>query len=148
MASDPKLVVRFQDGRVLKGTSQDFSPNKSSFHLNLVRRASTDKSILVSFGDLKGVFFVKDFVGKKEHEEDKEISKPGKIFLGERTIVRFKDGEVFYGFTQNYTPGQFGFFLFPYDSQSNNLKLFALHLYVEKVEFYTPKNVPENFKRL
>jgi uncharacterized protein DUF6982 len=135
MAFDQKLVVRFQDGRVLKGTSQDFSPLKDSFHLNLTSRSTTDQPILISFEDLKGVFFVKDFVGKKAFQEDKGKSQPGKIFLGERTIVHFKDGEIFYGFTQNYTPGKFGFFLFPYDSQSNNLKLFALNNFVSKVEF-------------
>jgi small nuclear ribonucleoprotein (snRNP)-like protein len=135
---DQKLVVRFQDGRTLKGTSQDFSPNRESFHLNLTSRSSTNQPIKISIGDLKGVFFVKDFVGKKAYQEDKGISYPGKTFYGERTIVRFKDGEVLYGFTQDYAPGRLGFFLFPYDSQSNNLKLFAIHSFVSKIEFPPP----------
>lgn len=142
MALDQKLVVRFQDGRILKGTSQDFSPNRESFHLNLASRSATDQPIKVSFGDLKGVFFVKDFVGQKAYQQDKVISYPGKTFYGERTIVHFKDGEVLYGFTQDYAPGRLGFFLFPYDSQSNNLKLFAIRSFVEKVEFPLPQKSP------
>jgi hypothetical protein len=81
MALDQKLVVRFQDGRALKGTSQDFSPNRDSFHLNLTSRSSTNQPIKISLGDLKGVFFVKDFVGKKAYQEDKGISNPGKTFV-------------------------------------------------------------------
>jgi len=135
MALDQKLVVRFQDGRVLKGTSQDFSPNRDSFHLNLINRSATDQPIKVSCGDLKGVFFVKDFVGQKGYQKDKVTSNPGKTFYGERTIVHFKDGETLYGFTQEYAPGLLGFFLFPYDSQTNNIKLFAMHSSVKKVEF-------------
>ncbi len=30
---DRLVVVRFLDGRILKGTTQDFAPNKTEFHL-------------------------------------------------------------------------------------------------------------------
>ncbi len=133
-----KLVVRFLDGRVLKGTSQDFSPNRDSFHLTLMTRSSTNQPIKISFGDIKGVFFVKDFEGNKDYKEAKGLSNQGKTFYGEKTIVHFKDGEILYGFTQDYAPGRLGFFLFPYDSQSNNLKLFAIHSFVARVEFPPP----------
>jgi hypothetical protein len=134
--SDQKLVVRFQSGRVLKGISKDFSTNRDSFHLSLVNRPSTSTSVKVSIGDLKGIFFVKDFVGKKEYQEDKAFSKPGKTFYGKKTVVHFKDGEILYGYTQNYGQDRQGFFLYPHDSQSNNLKLYAVNAYVNKVEFY------------
>jgi Family of unknown function (DUF6982) len=135
MASDQKLAVRFQDGRVLKGISKDFSTNRDSFHLTLMNQSSANQTIQISFSALKGVFFVKDFAGKKEYHEDKGFSKPGKTFYGVKTVVHFKDGEILYGFTQNYTPDRLGFFLYPYDSHSNNIKLFAVHSFVTKVEF-------------
>ncbi|HUK57456.1 MAG TPA: hypothetical protein VLY20_12455 [Nitrospiria bacterium] len=135
MALNEKLVVRFQNGRVLKGISKDFSTNKDSFHLALINRPATNPAVVVSLGELKGIFFVKDFTGKKEYQEDKGFSKPGKTFYGKKTVVHFKDGEILYGFTQNYAHDRPGFFLYPYDSQSNNIKLFALRSYVTKVEF-------------
>lgn len=135
MAADQKMAVRFQDGRVLKGTSIDFSANRDSFHLTLLNQSSANKTLQISLGALKGVFFVKDFVGKKEYQEDKGFSKPGKTFYGNKTVVHFKDGETLYGFTQSYAPGRLGFFLFPYDSRSNNIKLFAVQSFVTKVEF-------------
>jgi hypothetical protein len=137
MAMDQNLVVRFQNGRVLKGISNDFSTNRENFNLTLSNRSSGSSSVKISLRDLKGIFFVKDFVGKKEYQEDKGFSKPGKAFYGKKTIVHFKDGEILYGFTQNYSPDRLGFFLYPYDSQSNNLKLFAINAFVTKVEFPT-----------
>jgi len=136
MVSDQKLVVRFQNGRVLKGISKDFSTNRDSFYLSLVNRTSRNPPLKISIGDLKGIFFVKDFVGKKEYQEDKGFSKPGKTFYGKKTVVHFKDGEILYGYTQNYGQDRLGFFLYPYDSQSNNLKLYAINAFVTKVEFY------------
>lgn len=135
MALDQNLVVRFQNGRVLKGTSKDFSTNRDSFNLTLANRSSANPLVKIFLRDLKGIFFVKDFVGKKEYQEDKGFSKPGKTFYGKKTIVHFKDGEILYGFTQNYAPDRRGFFLYSYDSQSNNLKLFAINSFVTKVEF-------------
>ena len=135
MVQEEKLVIHFQNGRILKGTSQDFSPRKNTFHLNLINGSSTNHSVKILLEEVKGVFFVKDFVGNKEYQEDQRPSNPEKIFYRQRTIVHFKDKEVLYGFTQEYEPGLLGFFLYPYDSQSNNLKLFALHSFVSKVEF-------------
>jgi hypothetical protein len=53
-----KIVVRFADGRILKGYSQDFFPNKPVFHLvrNLARGSANHKEICMS--DLKAIFFV------------------------------------------------------------------------------------------
>ena len=135
MALNEKLVVRFQNGRVFKGTSDDFSTNRDSFHLTLINQPAGNKPVKIFLGALKGIFFVKDFVGKKEYQEDKGFSMPGKTFYGKKTVVHFKDGEILYGFTQKYAPERLGFFLYPYDSQSNNLKLFAINTFVTKVEF-------------
>lgn len=135
MAPDQKLAVRFQNGKVLKGSSNNFSTNRDIFHLTLMNQSSANQTIQISFSALKGVFFIKDFLGKKEYQEDKGFSKPGKTFYGNKTVVHFKDGEILYGFTQSYAPDRLGFFLYPYDSQSNNIKLFAIHSFVSKVEF-------------
>ena len=61
---DPiKIVVRYRSGEVLKGTTQDFFPNRPSFHL-LPQLGGA--AIEVRSRDLKAVFFVKDFQGRSE----------------------------------------------------------------------------------
>ncbi len=40
--------------------------------------------------------------------------------------VRFKDGELLCGYTLTYMPGREGFFVFPSDAQSNNLRVYVL----------------------
>ena len=52
-----KIVVRYADGRLLKGHIRDFYPNKPHFHLFPVDGPS-DKAVEVRFKDLKAVFFV------------------------------------------------------------------------------------------
>jgi len=50
--------------------------------------------------------------------------------------VSFKDGEVLIGSIVSYDPNRQGFFLFPADSQSNNLKVFVVSSAVSKVAFF------------
>jgi hypothetical protein len=40
--------------------------------------------------------------------------------------VRFKDGELLCGYTLTYSPAREGFFVFPSDAQSNNLRVYVL----------------------
>jgi len=71
---DPvKIVIRFADGRIEKGYSQDLSPNKLTFHLfkNVSKGAINHKEIRVA--DLKAVFFVKAFAGNPDYKERKRF---------------------------------------------------------------------------
>lgn len=56
-----KVIVRYADGRRLKGYTQDFFPNKSIFHLQLAENPPGSESMEVLMKDLKAVFFCPRF---------------------------------------------------------------------------------------
>ena len=128
-----KIVVRYADYRVVKGYSRDFFPNKSSFHLELIAEGYKGKIREVHMKDLKAVFFVRDFIGKPSYNERKVFTNGQKI-NGRKVKVSFKDGEVLVGSTMGYDPKREGFFLFPPDPQSNNMKAFVVLSAVSRVD--------------
>jgi hypothetical protein len=129
-----KIVTRYGDYRVIKGYSRDFFPNKPSFHLELITGKNMGEIIEVHLIDIKAVFFVKDFIGKPSYNERKYFME-GHNITGRKVKISFKDGEVLVGSTMGYDIKRLGFFLFPADPQSNNLKIFAVMSAVSKVEF-------------
>ena len=65
-----KVVARFRDGRIVKGFTHDFNHNKPVFHLT---PADNKKELLeINSCQLKAVFFVKTFEGKKEDKAPAE----------------------------------------------------------------------------
>jgi hypothetical protein len=62
-----KVVLRFADRRILKGTTADFFPGKDVFHLMVIGAPVEEKPIEAWIKDLKAVFFVKDFAGNPQH---------------------------------------------------------------------------------
>jgi len=129
-----KVVIRYADGRVVKGHTRDFFPNKSSFHLEVISGDNEGKVVEVQLNDLKAVFFVRDFIGDPSYNERKYFTE-GQQLSGRKVQVSFKDGEVLVGSTVGYDPKRSGFFLFPPDPQSNNLKVFAVMSAVSKIDF-------------
>jgi hypothetical protein len=129
-----KVVIRYADGRVVKGYTRDFFPNKTSFHLELVYGDSKGKVIEVELQELKAVFFVKDFLGNRSYDERKSFLD-GQQFTGRKVQVLFKDGELLIGSTVGYDPQRHGFFFFPADPETNNLKIYAVTSAVSKIEF-------------
>src|SRR5438128_303416 len=114
-----KVVVHFQDGRVLKGVTNDFLPARDQFHLSPIEGG---KAEIVMLPQLKAIFFVKDYVGNPEKKDSQEIEKP----LGKKVVVTFKDGEKMVGTTQAYHPDKQGFFFFPADPTSNTERCFVV----------------------
>ena len=113
-----KVVVRFADGRVVKGMTADFFPGRKSFHVSVANPPAGAKPVEIHTKDLKALFFVKDFAGDPEHVERNEFD-PSQSAIGRRIKVVFKDGEVLLGTTTGYQPGRPGFFLVPADPTSN-----------------------------
>ncbi len=126
-----KIVVRYLDGRILKGITRNFSPLKPTFQLYLQGKA-TPLEITVS--QLKGIFFVRDFLGNRLHRDRKKISPEDKI-PGRLVEVTCRDGEVLVGSTMGYDPGRPGFFLQPVDPKTNNTKVFLTSAGVAKVRY-------------
>jgi hypothetical protein len=128
-----KVVVRFSDGKLIKGFTQDFFPNKERFHL-IPADNPPGGAMEVSMKDLKAIFMVRDFVGHplyKERKKYMEEEKPS----GKKVEVTFIDGEVLVGTTLGYNPKRQGFFIFPADPKSNNIRAYVVSSAVEKVRY-------------
>ena len=119
-----KIVAHFTDGRVLKGTTTNFNDLAPNFLLT-PHGAASPQPVVVEMGLLKALFFVRDFGGNPEHQDDKSFHT-GQPYAGRRIEVVFKDGEVLVGSAPTYSPEMPGFFVFPADTGSNTLKVFAL----------------------
>jgi len=128
-----KVVARYNDGRRVKGLSQDFFPNKDRFHVSPADKPSSE-AVEISLKELKAVFFVRDFAGNAQYNERKEYIQGDKP-SGRKIEVMFKDGEVLVGTTLGYDPNRPGFFLFPADPKSNNIRVFAVTTAVRKVRY-------------
>ncbi len=131
-----KMVVHYADGRVIKGFSYDFYPNKPHFHLlpPVAGFSFTDEALEVRIKELKAVFFVRDFKGNPSYNERKYFLE-GERPPGRKVEVTFRDGEVLVGSTVGYDMRRPGFFFIPADPKSNNLKVFAVRRAVTSVRF-------------
>lgn len=130
------VVARYVDGRVCKGTTRDFAPNRTEFHVD--PEGDNGSPVKIAFAALKAVFFVKTLVGSKYHVEKKNLANSQG--QGRRVVVTFKDGETVAGFTVGYTPERPGFFVIPVDPASNNLRVFIVNAAVARVDF-TPAGI-------
>jgi hypothetical protein len=126
-----KVVVRYANGKVLKGYTQDFFPNKDRFHL-----FPTDKTdalgVDVFVKDLKAIFLVRDFVGNPQYVERKRYIN-GEKPSGRKIEVIFRDGELIVGSTLGYDRNRPGFFVLPADPKSNNVRIFVVASAVTQV---------------
>ncbi|UCD72335.1 MAG: hypothetical protein JSW70_04900 [Syntrophobacterales bacterium] len=128
-----KVVVRFQDGRMVKGYTHDFNPNREVFHVAEAQDGGrvTEVSTIL----LKAVFFVKTFEGNKNHRSADDFTKESlENVPGLKVKVIFSDGEVIYGTTHGYAPERKGFFIFPADKKSNNDRVFVIRDSTDIVE--------------
>jgi hypothetical protein len=129
-----KIVARFADGRILKGSTADFVPAKDHFHVSINGAPAGSKPTRIQVKDLKALIFVKDFVGNPRHEEAREFG-PDRTSGGRRIKVIFRDGELMVGTTMGYQPGRPGFFLVPVDPASNMERCFVVAAATAKIAF-------------
>ncbi len=129
-----KIVARYQDGRMIKGSTHDFMPNREIFHVVPADSPPGTKPIDVWVKDLKAVFFVKDLVGKGHSEEKKDFD-PSKPIVGRKIKLVFRDGETMIGTTQGYQPSRPGFFVVPPDPNSNIDRYFVVTAATREVTF-------------
>ena len=129
-----RVVAHYQDGRLVKGVTNDFLPAKERFHVVPAEAPPGSKPLEIVVGDLKALFFVRDFAGKPEHKDSDQFD-PRKPAPGRKIRVVFKDGEVIVGSTQGYQPGRPGFFVIPADAESNNERCFVVTAATQEVSF-------------
>ena len=136
-----KVVARFKDGSIMKGNTNDFSPLKTHFHLEVVDHQVIDvkvaflKALEIDLAGLKAAFFVKNFEGNKTYAEEYKDLVAG---AGRKARVTFEDGEVIVGYALSYSRDRLGFFLVPADKKSNNERIFVVAASTRKVEFLQP----------
>lgn len=128
-----KAVLRFNDGKILKGRIRDFI---SDSDIVTLLEAETGYEHRVDIHHLKAIFIVRSFTGDSGHREKKSygIAKP----KGRKIFIKFKDGEDIVGFLEGNFPWKKGFFLsksedalkgffiLPVDGDSNNEKVFVV----------------------
>ncbi len=131
-----KVVAHKHDGTLVKGYLEAPEPTLDSLfarahepfpdHLSL-RDPGDTKNQKVSIGDLKAVFFVKEFEGNKQYNEVKIFSNIP-LIQGIWVQVRFKDGEYLEGVVHNSIQHlvEKGFFMKPPDPESNNEMVYVL----------------------
>lgn len=127
-----KVVARYSNGTIIKGFTQDFSPNKDRFHIIPADRRPSE-AFEVFVNRLKAVFMVRDFQGNPEYHERKSFAK-GENVSGLKLELTFADGEVLAGSALlGYDPKRQGNFLIPADQKSNNTRVFAVSSAVRSV---------------
>jgi len=109
-----KIIARYRDGRMLKGLSQDFSPNKPNFQLYQEAEGVSGVPVRVDLDELKAVFFAKSFTGDRDYKERK-VFLHGDKPSGRKVEVVFADGEMLQGSVLGFNPKHSGFFLCPVD---------------------------------
>jgi hypothetical protein len=123
-----QIVVRFIDGCVKKGHTNDFVPNKTNFHLN-----NTDgETEEINIENIKAIFFVRDLNGAQGYIYNYKDNIPGG---GKKIQVEFNDGEIMVGYVLGYSPERQGFFMTPADLEGNNLRIYAVAAAVKKTQF-------------
>ncbi|UCE85591.1 MAG: PilZ domain-containing protein [Deltaproteobacteria bacterium] len=131
-----KVVVRCRDGRLIKGHTFDFMPNKDMFHV--VNPDDPSDVIELSSSEPKAIFFVKSFDGDGKRGAPKTFGKDDlRGVPGLKIKVCFQDGEVLYGTTHGYQPRRKGFFVFPADGTSNNERVYVNAASTDSVETWT-----------
>jgi hypothetical protein len=118
-----KVVVGLLNGARLKGCTYDFSAMNESFNLLPREDPLQGEAIKIELKDVKAVFFVAEFNGKPEYHEYLLTDVP---MHGRQIEVTFRDGEKLVGRTEGYNPHKLGFFMFPADPKSNNIRIFVV----------------------
>ncbi len=127
-----RIVVRYVDGPLLRGYSNDFHPERAHLHLCPALHCAAADRLLVPLSRLKAVFFVKNLEGNKERVDDQTFDESPR---GRKVRVTFRDGEVIVGSTLNYKPNAGGFFLRPANSQGNNTRIYIMTAAIRHMRF-------------
>jgi hypothetical protein len=127
-----RVVARYADGRMLKGTTHDFAPIKTQFHVSESGKVAA-QTTRVSLAELKAVFFVRTFEGDSGHVANNDVAEARG--QGRRVRVTFNDGEVVAGFTMGFSDDKPGFFLIPADAACNNARMFVVRQAVRSIEW-------------
>lgn len=137
MEENQRVILRFLDGKMLKGLVKDLKLTDDHVFI----KDESSQQLKVRLKELKAIFFVKSFDGNRSYNEKKNFS--GTPPASKRVFVKFKDGETMVGFMEGDVPWEKGFFLesikekgfhlIPVDEDSNNIKILVITTAVKDV---------------
>ena len=126
------VVARYRTGEVVKGYTRDFFPDRPVFH---ILPKGGQVSVQVKTPELKGVFFVRDLLGNRLRNKGRRFPAVDQgPHNGRRVAVLFEDGELLVGYSQTYSAEKAGFFVFPADPNSNNIRVYVLRAATKQVK--------------
>jgi hypothetical protein len=122
-----RVVARYRDGKLYKGTVSSFSPLRERFHLLTLQQ----RVLEIRTSELKAVFFVRSFVGDPSYSERKTFDVS--VCSEPRIVCEFHDGEMLVGHSTTYDAAKVGFFVTPVDPKSNNEKVYVIQASARRV---------------
>jgi hypothetical protein len=137
LRDNQKVILRFIDGKMLKGYIRDLKIAEEYLYLE----DESSHQLKVRLKELKAIFYVKKFEGERGHQEKKAAAgiRPG----AKRVFVKFKDGETIMGNMESDIPWQEGrffesmkekaFTIIPVDEGSNNTRILVVTTAVKDV---------------
>ena len=127
-----KVVVAFLDGRRVRGYVYNFSALRDAFSVFPQENSRKQDAVEIKMKDLKAIFFVKDFAGNREYQDD---ALPELLKRGRKIEAAFSDGETLVGTTEAYHQQKSGFFMFLADPKSNNTRVFVVNKNLRHIKF-------------
>jgi len=144
MDREEKVVVRFRDGKLMKGYLTEFTVQSDTVTF---RGQNTGNTLQVPIDELKAVFFVKTFDGFHEYVEKKAFGT--RKLEGCKVVVKFTDNEILVGIIDGEVPwdkgfslaklgdNAKGFFLTPADGDTNNDRVFVVGSAIQDISIMT-----------
>jgi hypothetical protein len=127
-----RVVVRFLDGKLLRGYTNNFHPDADHLHLSPEVNCAAGDRLFVPIALLKAVFFVRDLAGNAQHIDSNTFDHAPRA---RKVEVTFRDAEVMAGSTLNYKPHARGFYLIPANSRGNNQRVYVVLAAVRHLRF-------------
>lgn len=133
------VVAKYRDKRMIKGVTYNFGAEKKAFHVIPLAEEGEEGSrrgteVVVS--ELKAIFFVKSLEGRKGPRTLEGLleKEEGEQMGAMKVKVTFIDGETLIGTTHGYSREKEGFFVVPFEKDSNNLRVFVIFNAVKEIE--------------
>jgi hypothetical protein len=119
---EQKIVIHMKDGRIHKGITQDFQPDRKTFHFLPAEGGGVPMRL--DFESMKAVFWVKDYIGNRHFVARREFGE--RHAARKPAVVTFQDGEEMWGTVGEVTDDLPGFFFFPGDKEDNNIRVYVI----------------------
>lgn len=131
MVKKEPVVLRYLNGELEKCFIRPYI----SCSQKIVQVIKDDGSVrTIPIEKLKAIFFVKELNGKGHKEGSWEEEDPSALKVGKKIMVVFKDGEKMKGKVLGSIEKGYGFFLYPLEKDTNNLKVFIVKSSILSIE--------------